>query len=191
MEFFTVFLIALGLAMDAFTVSLCSGMAAPNPKMRHALKMGIFCGAFQFFMPVLGWFLGNTVTGYIERFDHWVAFALLTFIGGRMIISAFRRKPGKDSAESPPEKLFETYHVILLATATSIDALAVGISFAFLDFRILEASALIGLVAFIFSAAGVLTGKKIGYLLKEKAELLGGCILVVIGIRILLIHLRA
>jgi putative Mn2+ efflux pump MntP len=185
MGFVTVLLIALGLAMDAFTVSLCSGLAASNPKMRHALKMGLFCGAFQFFMPVLGWFLGSAVAGYIETFDHWIAFALLVFIGGRMILSTFRKKSGEDS-ESPPERLFETRHVILLATATSIDALAVGVGFAVLDLRIIETSALIGLVAFIFSAAGVLTGKTLGPLLKGKAEFLGGCILVIIGIRILL-----
>lgn len=170
--------------MDAFAVSLCSGMAAPNPKMRHAFKMGLFCGAFQFFMPVLGWFLGSTVTGYIERFDHWAAFALLACIGSKMIFSALRRKSGP-----PPEELFTTGHVLLLATATSIDALAVGVSFALLDIRIFETSVLIGLVAFIFSAAGVMTGKRLGRLLKEKAEFLGGCILVFIGIRILLAHL--
>ncbi|MDR1932062.1 MAG: manganese efflux pump MntP family protein [Spirochaetales bacterium] len=189
MGFITVFLIALGLAMDAFAVSLCSGLADPHPKMRHALKMGLFCGAFQFFMTVLGWFLGSAVTGYIERFDHWIAFALLTFIGGRMILSAFRKKSGDDPAGPPPEKLFETHYVILLATATSIDALAVGVGFAVLDLRIVETSALIGLVAFIFSAAGVLTGKTLGPLLQGKAEFLGGCILVIIGTRILTSHL--
>jgi len=189
MDFITILLIALGLAMDAFAVSLSNGMTVLECKPKHAAKMGLFCGGFQFVMPLLGWLLGSTVSGYVEKIDHWIAFFLLLFIGGKMIASFFKKDKGESGQTSVPEEAFGAKRLSTLAIATSIDALAVGVSFAFLSMNIWGACTLIGVVAFALSFIGVLLGKKLGPVLRDKAALFGGIILVIIGTRILIEHL--
>ena len=171
--------------MDAFAVSVSNGMMTHDVRLRHGAKMGLFCGVFQFVMPFLGWVLGGAVSGYIEQYDHWIAFILLGVIGGKMIWSYFQ----KDEEEDISGEAFGFKRLTILALATSIDALAVGVSFAVLNVDILLACTVIGIVAFIMSMAGVLLGKTLGPRLKGKSELLGGIILVGIGIRILFEHL--
>lgn len=189
MDIITILLVAIGLAMDAFAVSLSNGMMVSECKPRHAVKMGLFCGIFQCIMPLLGWLLGGTVSGYVEKIDHWIAFFLLLFIGGKMIASFFKKDANENNQSSAPEEAFGAKRLLTLAIATSIDALAVGVSFAFLNINIWSACALIGVVAFSLSFAGVLLGKKLGPVLRDKATLLGGIILVIIGARILIGHL--
>lgn len=180
----TVILIAFGLSMDAFTVSMCMGTGAGRKKKSTALKAGFFFGSFQALMPLLGWLLGFYFKKYIEDIDHWIAFGLLGFIGLRMISEAVKNKScGK------------TYNIsklgvmLTLSVATSIDALAVGLSLALLNIPILLSAAIIGLVTFFISYIGVLIGRKFSFILGGKAELAGGIILIAIGIKILIEHL--
>ncbi len=188
MRLFEIILTALALAMDAFAVSAATGMLATNLRKRDAIKTGIFCGVFQFIMPLIGWFLGSTVRSYIESFDHWIAFALLGFIGGRMVYSYFKGEKD-EAAKISDAELFGNKRLLLLAVATSIDALAVGISFAILSVNIWSACTIIGIIAFILSLVGVLLGKKLGPVLKDKAELIGGVVLILIGAKILFEHI--
>ncbi len=175
-------LIAVGLSMDAFAVSVCKGLSVKELRPGHALLAGLYFGGFQFLMPLLGWLLGSRFENLISSVDHWIAFLLLCAIGGNMIKEAF----GK--AEQLSDDFgFKT--MLLLAVATSIDALAVGISFAVLSVRILPAAALIGVTTFCLSAAGIYIGRSFGLRYKSKAELAGGVILILIGLKILLEHL--
>ena len=184
MGFGEIFLIAVGLSMDAFAVSICKGL-----KMQNRINGGqtaliaLFFGGFQALMPVIGWFLGSSFKKYIENFDHWVAFVLLAFIGGKMIYDSFH---DDDNGEDKP---FSIKELFVLAIATSIDALAVGITFAIIKTNIWTAVALIGVTTFVLSAVGVLIGHRFGAKYKSKAELAGGVILVLIGVKILLEHL--
>jgi len=176
------FLIALGLSMDAFAVSICKGLSLRRLKLRHALLAGLYFGGFQFLMPVIGWLLGYRFEAMIKAVDHWIAFFLLLFIGGNMIRESF----------SEAEKLDDDFGftaMLPLAVATSIDALAVGVTFAFLEVRILPASLMIGVTTFVLSATGVWIGKLFGERFKSGAERLGGVILILIGAKILLEHL--
>ena len=182
MGFLELLLIAVGLSMDAFAVSVCKGLSVKQLRVRHALLVGLYFGGFQFLMPVLGWLLGYRFESLIVSIDHWIAFVLLALIGGNMIKESF----------SAGEKLSDDFGVktmLLLAVATSIDALAVGITFAFLSVRILPAAALIGLTTFLLSGAGVYIGRAFGMKYKSRAELAGGIILILIGLKILLEHL--
>ena len=183
MGFSMIFLIAVSLAMDAFAVSISNGVSVKGFGKSHAVKQGIYFGGFQFMMPVIGWVLGSSVKSYIEAVDHWIAFGLLAIIGINMIREALGGEDDEEEATELSPKV-----LVLQAIATSIDALAVGISFAVLSVNILQASAIIGVVAFCFGVAGGILGKKIGGLLQNKAELAGGVVLILIGIKIVLEH---
>lgn len=182
MNFVELLLIAVGLSMDAFAVSVCKGLSVKKVGAKHAALAGLYFGGFQFLMPVIGYLLGFRFEEIIKNVDHWIAFILLAIIGGNMIKESF----GKD------EELNDDFGVktmLLMAVATSIDALAVGITFAFLEVSILPAAGLIGVTTFLLSAAGIYIGNAFGTRYKSKAELAGGVILVLIGLKILLEHL--
>ena len=181
MSLFELILIAVGLSMDAFAVSVCKGLSVRKIRPLHLLLAGLYFGGFQFLMPVLGWLLGYRFEHFITSIDHWIAFVLLTAIGVGMIREA------KKAEELDDDLSFRT--MLLLAIATSIDALAVGITFAFLSVRILPAAGLIGLTTFLLSALGVYIGHVFGLKYKAKAELAVGVILIFIGLKILLEHM--
>ena len=186
--FIELLLIGVGLSMDAFAVSICKGLAMRRVNKKQALVIGLFFGGFQALMPFIGWALGTQFESYITSIDHWIAFALLAFIGGKMIAEAVR--PEDENVEidklDPPLDLKE---MLVLAVATSIDALAVGITFSFLEVNIVEAITIIGLVTAVISAIGVFVGNIFGNKYKTKAELAGGLILVLLGLKILTEHL--
>lgn len=177
------FLLAVGLSMDAFAVSICKGLSIQKLKLRHALIVGAWFGAFQALMPVIGYLLGSAFADMIEAVDHWIAFALLALIGGNMIREAL----GHEEEEADPSLAPMT--MLLLAVATSIDALAIGVTFAFLRVDVLWAVSLIGVCTFLISVVGVKVGNVFGARYKSKAELAGGVVLVLIGLKILLEHL--
>ena len=179
-----IFLIAVSLALDAFAVSVSSGIAIPGFGWKQAVKMGLWFGTFQFAMPLAGWLLGSSVSGYIEAVDHWVAFGLLALIGGRMAWGAVRG--GGDEEEAPAD--LSAKRLCLLAVATSIDALAVGVSMAFMRVDVLFSAIIIGIVAFVLSVVGGLAGRRLGSLFQQRAELVGGLVLIGIGIKILVEH---
>lgn len=180
-----IFLIAVSLALDAFAVSASTGIAMPDFRLRHALTMGAWFGAFQFAMPLLGWMLGTGVSAYVQAVDHFIAFGLLAFIGGRMVWEALSGGEESGCGELTVRRL------CLLAIATSIDALAVGVSMAFMDVNILLSALVIGLVAFGLSAAGGMLGRRLGSFFQKRAELAGGLVLIAIGVKILVEHLIA
>ena len=185
--FIELFLIGVGLSMDAFAVSICKGLAMEKVNKKQAVVIGLYFGGFQALMPLIGWFLGVRFQKYITSIDHWIAFILLVFIGGKMIWEAVRDPDVQEIPEKdPPLKHKE---MLLLAIATSIDALAVGITFAFLDTPIIEAIAIIGCTTFALSILGGLVGNFFGTRYKKKAEIAGGVILILIGLKILLEHL--
>lgn len=186
MGFFELFLIAVGLSMDAFAVSICKGLKMRRFNVRHAGAIALAFGGFQALMPVIGWFLGKQFESYITGIDHWIAFGLLAIIGGKMAVESFKKEEEDTSEEN--EKL-DVKELLVLAVATSIDALAVGITFAFLQVSIVPAVSLIGVTTFVLSAGGVFIGHKFGAKFKSKAELAGGIILILIGLKILLEHL--
>ena len=188
MGFFEIFMIGVGLSMDAFAVAICKGLNMHRLDQTQTLVIALFFGGFQALMPFLGWLLGRQFEAYITSFDHWIAFALLTFIGGRMIWEVVRKKEDAPNSASGGQKL-DIKELLILAIATSIDALAVGISFAFLQVRIVAAITLIGCTTFGLSAAGVCVGHKFGAKYEDKATLAGGIILILIGVKILLEHL--
>ena len=159
MGFLELLLVAVGLSMDAFTVSLCKGLNMRKLNLRHAGMIALFFGGFQAVMPLIGWFLGKQFAQYITNFDHWIAFALLAIVGGKMLAEGIKNKSEEDC--SCEEKL-DLKELFMLAIATSIDALAVGISFAFLQVSILPSVALIGVITFILSFAGVNLGNRFG-----------------------------
>lgn len=180
-------LLGVGLAMDAFAVSVCKGLAMRRVNKKQALVIGLFFGGFQALMPFAGWMLGSRFEQYITNVDHWIAFLLLGFIGGKMILEALKPEEPEEIGEmDPPLDLKE---LLILALATSIDALAVGITFAFLDYPIVEAISVIGVVTFVIAVGGVYVGNFFGNKYKNKAEFVGGVILVLLGTRILLSHL--
>ena len=176
-------ILAVGLSMDAFAVSICKGLSIRTLKLRHALIVGAWFGAFQALMPAVGWLLGSAFTSLIESVDHWIAFVLLSLIGGNMIREALSHEDEDANPSLAPLTM------LLLAVATSIDALAVGITFAFLRVDILPAVTLIGVCTFLISAAGVKIGNVFGARYKSGAELAGGAVLVLLGVKILLEHL--
>lgn len=179
-----IFLIAVSLALDAFAVSVSSGISIPGFGVKQAARMGLWFGAFQFMMPVAGWLLGSSVSQYIETVDHWVAFALLAVIGGRMAWGSLR---GGEEDEAPAD--LSARRLCLLAIATSIDALAVGVSMAFMNVPVLASAVVIGVVAFVLSVVGGLAGRRLGSLFQKRAELVGGLVLIAIGVKILIEHL--
>lgn len=183
MSIIEILLIGIGLSMDAFAVSICKGLSVGKMKLRHALIAGLYFGGFQALMPTIGYLLGSQFESLIASVDHWIAFVLLALIGANMIREALG--DGEDDKNSS----FSFRVMIPLAVATSIDALAVGITFAFLGVSIVTAAVLIGCTTFIISAAGVKIGNVFGTKYKKKAEITGGIILILLGIKILFEHL--
>ena len=180
-------LIGVGLSMDAFAVALCKGLGMRRVNYAHAAVIALFFGVFQAVMPLIGWVLGTQFARYITSVDHWIAFALLGYIGGKMIWDALHEAP--ETAPCAGEGRLDLKELLMLAVATSIDALAVGITFAFLQVSILPAVATIGLITFSLSFAGVVVGNRFGTRFQKKAEIAGGVVLVLIGLKILLEHL--
>lgn len=179
------FLIGVGLSMDAFAVSVCKGLSMQRYEWKKATLLALFFGGFQALMPLIGWFLGSRFQRYIVGIDHWIAFGLLAFIGGQMVFEAVR---GGEEPES--EGGFEITQIFMLAIATSIDALAVGITFALLPgLHILPAVSLIGCTTFLFTYFGVFVGHRFGQKYEKKAQAAGGILLILIGVKILLEHL--
>jgi putative Mn2+ efflux pump MntP len=184
MEFLSVFLIALGLSADCFAVALSASIANRNHSPLQVVKVSFSFGFSQAVMPVIGWLAGKTIVDFIASFDHWVAFGLLVFVGGKMLWETFRHeKDGK------PADISRGLLLLTLSIATSLDALAVGLAFAFEDVNIWLASPTIGITSFAISALGFLIGTKVGKIFGKRAEVLGGLILIGIGIRILVEHL--
>ena len=183
MNLVSLFLIAVGLSMDAFAVSICKGLAMKKITIKKALIVGLWFGGFQALMPAIGYLLGTQFEKYITNIDHWIAFVLLFIIGGNMIKEAL----SKEEEEANDSLAFK--EMLLLALATSIDALAVGVTFAFLKVQIIPAVSFIGVITFTLSAIGVKIGNIFGSRYKSKAELAGGIILILMGCKILLEHL--
>jgi len=183
MDLPTLLLIALGLAMDAFAVSIGSGVTIKDRRVHHAFKFGLFFGSFQAVMPVLGWLAGMNLRDLVAHVDHWVAFGLLLLIGGKMIYESI--KTGGDARENVS---FSLSVLLVLSVATSIDAFAVGLSFAFLKIAIAAPVMIIGGVTFFLSFIGVLLGSRMGHLFEKRMELFGGLILIAIGLKILFEH---
>lgn len=176
------FFIAVGLSMDAFAVAICKGLGMDRLNMRQAVIIALFFGGFQALMPALGWVLGEQFAHYVTAVAHWIAFALLAFIGGKMIYEAVR---GGDEDEVADGSL-DLKELLMLAIATSIDAFAVGITFAFLDVAILPAITLVGITTFVISLAGVVIGHQFGSRWETVSTMAGGIVLVLIGAKILL-----
>ncbi len=175
--------LALGLSMDAFAVSICKGLSVPKLQAKHCLICGVYFGGFQALMPLIGWALGIRFQSMITNIDHWIAFVLLAVIGANMIKESFSKE------EECPDASFGFKTMLTLAVATSIDALAVGVTFAFLDVSIVPAVLLIGATTFVCSAVGVKIGNVFGNRFQSKAEFLGGVVLIAIGLKILIEHL--
>jgi manganese efflux pump family protein len=186
MAFFNVFLTGVGLSMDAVAVSICSGLSTPNVKWSQAFKMAFFFGAFQAAMPVAGYFGGIAFQQSLRAIDHWIAFGLLGFIGGKMMYEGLRRD---DDDDEKPGVNFETRRLIMLAIATSVDALAVGLTFSLLEIAIVLGALVIGLVTFSLCLPAVRLGARLGAGVAHRAEFFGGIILLGIGLKILLEHL--
>lgn len=185
--FAELFLIGVGLSMDAFAVSICKGLGMSRLSMRQAAVISLFFGGFQALMPLIGWALGSQLTDFITPIDHWIAFGLLAFVGGKMLWDAFH-EDDEDEGVQADEKL-DLKELLMLAIATSIDALAVGITFAFLQVAIVPSITIIGLTTFVISFAGVAVGHFFGARFEKPATIVGGVVLILIGVKILLEHL--
>ncbi|MCR5416079.1 MAG: manganese efflux pump MntP family protein [Pseudobutyrivibrio sp.] len=189
MAILDIFLFGVGLSMDAFAVAICKGLAMRQVNKKQMLLIALFFGGFQALMPFLGFYLGSTFAHKIQMYDHWIAFVLLLYIGGKMVIDAIKEWKDCEFVEEldPPLDLKE---LTILAIATSIDALACGVTFSFIqDFNIFRAITIIGITTFVISAAGVYAGNIFGCKYKSKAQLIGGAILIFLGVKILLEHL--
>ncbi len=183
MELIEMMLIAVGVSMDAFAVSICKGLSVQNLKPKHAGITALWFGGFQALMPLIGYYLGISFADFVSSVDHWIAFILLGIIGGNMIKESFSR----DSEDVAPDFSFRT--MLAMAVATSIDALAIGVSFAFLNVNIWQAVLFIGITTALFSGVGVYVGNVFGSRYKSKSEFAGGFILIVMGFKILAEHL--
>ena len=179
-----ILLLGVGLAMDAFAVSICKGLSMKKMNWKNAVIIALYFGVFQALMPLIGYFLGVTFESLVTTFDHWIAFILLSLIGGKMIKESFDREDDKENDK------VDLKTMVVLAVATSIDALAVGITFAFFDVNLMLSISSIGIITFIISILGVKIGNRFGDKYQSKAELMGGVILVLLGIKILLEHLN-
>lgn len=187
MSIIELLLIGIGLSMDAFAVAICKGLAMRRINYRHTLIIALSFGGFQALMPFIGWLLGSRFARYITRYDHWIAFLLLLFIGGKMIWDTLHEGDG-DDIDFAGERL-DIKELLLMAVATSIDALAMGITFAFLSVNIGAACGIIGVTTFLISTLGVFIGNRFGAKYKNKASMTGGVILILIGFKVLLEHL--
>lgn len=193
MSILGIILVAFGLSMDAFAVSITQGISLEETRVKSALKIGAFFSVFQALMPMIGWLLGSKLSNYITKIDHWIAFLLLSIIGGKMIYETIKTQVIEDGSEengSEEKKPINNKTLCLLGIATSIDALAVGVSFAFLNVSILRTTFIIGIITFGLCFSGVLIGKKCGEILRSHAGLFGGIILIAIGAKIFIEHLK-
>lgn len=180
-------LTAIALSMDAFAVSVCKGLGMRRMRYDQALVIGLYFGVFQALMPLIGWLLGTSFSRYIQAFDHWIAFVLLAFIGGKMLWDVFHEK--EDEEQESAERKLDHRELFMLAIATSIDALAVGIAFACLEVNIWSSISIIGVTTLVISFAGVWIGNRFGNRFQKKAEIAGGLVLILIGVKILAEHL--
>ena len=187
MSLLELLIIAIGLSMDAFAVSIGKGLSVTKIKLSHALKVGLWFGGFQALMPLIGYLLGSTFADVVSTYDHWVAFVLLALIGGNMIKEAFEKDDECD-CNKKEKNCFGFVTMLTLAVATSIDALAIGVTFAFFKVAIIPAIITIGITTFLFSVAGLKIGHIFGCKYKSHAELCGGVILILIGLKILPEH---
>ena len=184
MRLLEIVLIAVGLSMDAFAVSITLGLSVKNLKTKNILIPGIFFGFFQALMPIIGYFAGTHFAGKIQEYEHWIAFVLLSIIGGKMIVESLSKKK-----EEFNEDNYQLMKMLVLAIATSIDALAIGVTFAFFKINIFIAAIIIGSITFFISMAGVKIGNIFGTKFKSKAEFIGGAVLVLLGTKIVIEHL--
>lgn len=184
MEFFTIFLVAVGLSMDSFAVSITSGLILNRIDFRNAAKIAFSLGFFQALMPTIGWLIGVKIEKYIENFDHWIAFGLLFIIGLKMILESMKTDENDKNFNPLNPKV-----LLMMSLATSIDALVAGISFAFIEYKWFISGFIIGATTFIISMLGILFGKKMGAKFGNKMEILGGIILILMGVKILMQHL--
>jgi putative Mn2+ efflux pump MntP len=182
-DFLSILFIAIGLSADCFAVALSSSISRSTLSSLQMLRVALSFGIFQAVMPVLGWLAGNTIVEFISDYDHWLAFGLLGLIGGRMVWESFRSRDSKST------DVTKGFMLLTLSIATSIDALAVGLSFAFLKVNITMATVTIGITTFLITMVGLLLGKKVGGLVGKRAECIGGVILFGIGIKILVEHM--
>ena len=180
-------LTAIALSMDAFAVSVCKGLGMRRMRYDQALVISLYFGVFQALMPLIGWLLGTSFSRYIQAFDHWIAFVLLAFLGGKMLWDVFHEK--EDEEQESAERRLDHRELFMLAIATSIDALAVGIAFACLDVNIWSSISIIGVTTLVISFAGVWIGNRFGNRFQKKAEIAGGLALILIGVKILAEHL--
>ena len=187
MDFVELLLIGVGLSMDAFAVAICKGLGMSRLNMKQAAVIALFFGAFQAIMPLIGWAAGSWLADLITPIDHWVAFALLAFVGGKMLWDAFHEED--DENPDQMDAKLDLRELLMLAIATSIDALAVGITFAFLQTDIVPSVAIIGCTTFVISFAGVAVGHFFGARFEKPATIVGGVVLILIGLKILLEHL--
>lgn len=188
MSLLELLIIAIGLSMDAFAVSIGKGLSVTKIKLSHALKVGLWFGGFQALMPLIGYLLGSTFADIVTAYDHWVAFGLLALIGGNMIKEAVEKDDDDCDCKKKPKNNFGLVTMFTLAIATSIDALAIGVTFAFFKVAIIPAIITIGITTFLFSIAGLKIGHIFGCKYKSHAELFGGVILILIGLKILIEH---
>ena len=183
MTLFEIVLVGVGLSMDAFAVSICKGLSMKKLKWKNAVIVGAYFGIFQAIMPLSGYLLGTTFSDLVISIDHWIAFILLAVIGGKMLKEAYSNN------EEDENDNFDFKTMLVLAIATSIDALAIGITFAFFEINIIKAISIIGFLTFTISSIGVIIGNKFGHKFQGKAEIVGGAILILIGLKILIEHL--
>lgn len=189
MSFFIIFGIAVGLSMDAFAVSISYGCSASRVPLKHTSMIAFAFGGFQAIMPVLGWYCGTFFADYIKTYDHWIAFILLTYVGAKMIIEGIKGMKDEENSCSAEHFIMDYRKLFILAVATSIDALAVGLSLSLLGVEIFYPSAVIGLTTFAFSFSGVRMGCRLKDIFGKRVEIAGGIILLFIGIKILSEHI--
>ncbi|MDO4849964.1 MAG: manganese efflux pump MntP family protein [Coriobacteriia bacterium] len=189
MDLFELLLLAVGLSMDAFAVSVCKGLGMREINVKVAVVLGLFFGGFQALMPTIGWALGSQFLWLIAPIDHWIAFGLLAFIGGKMLWDAAHESEDDDGADGTDAEKIDLREYLMLAVATSIDALAVGISLAALSVNIVAAASFIGVITFGFTLAGVAVGHYFGSRYQKPATIVGSCVLIFIGAKILVQHL--
>lgn len=188
MGFIEIVLIGIGLSMDAFAVSVCKGISMRQVCLKNSLLIALFFGFFQAFMPLIGWLLSSRFENLIAPFDHWIVFGLLSIVGIKMIFEALKKDGNSCPVQRDPSTTINIKELLFLSFATSIDALAVGISFACLRVSILPSIGIIGIITFLLSFFGVSVGARFGERFKNKAEIVGGVILILLGIKILLEH---
>ncbi len=184
MDLFSVLIIAVALGMDAFSVAIGIGAAGGDNLLRRGFRLSFHFGLFQFLMPVAGWMAGRTISGFISNYDHWIAFLLLAYVGGKMVRESFHEEEKRELSDPT-----RGWTLLMLSVATSIDALAVGFSFALLNVSVWYPSLIIGIVAFVMTAVGISFGGKLGKIFGKRVEAVGGVILIAIGLKILYEHM--